>query len=429
MTEFERNFLGTIIGATHRTDLIDDSGIRPEMFSTAKGQAIYKKSCELWQSGITPNLMELSQLLPSLVVELSDLTNQSENIYIKGSVQNIKKDYQLRQIKQLQAITHDANNGNFDDTLIKIQAVIDSVDSVKIKDDMINVKEYYYNYLGKIEERINNKGLYNGVEIKFPLMQKVFSEWSKGCVYCIGARPSDGKSTIGMNLAYQCAQNGYNVGFITTESTKTELLNRMACHVGKFEMSYIKTGMLTDRNMNAFLTVGEVLSEKNFIIYDKPRATISDVTSAMKTMKRKYKCDIIFVDYIQRISVPKYRSKMEEVAHSSGVISEMAKFLDIPIISMAQLKRDIDGGKMPHLGDFQWTSSLEQDIDGGILIWNINPDRSSPEADDYYLIFAKNRDGKTAWVRMLFDKPTLTFSEHPRQCPPPMKARKSRENY
>jgi len=424
MNEFERNVIGTIIGAEGKTDIIDDSGLVPEMFSTIDGRNIYNLIIEMHRENIIPTLAQLFDKNKELTLKYNDVTNASNFLLVKDSIRKIKDGYKYRCIKKIESVVKDTTPHNLEDSKIEIMSIIDQSDDVNFRNDIVNIstRDSFVSYVEKVEARYKKGGKVDGVDIKFPIMKEYFNEWSKGNIYYIGGRPSDGKSTLAMNVAMQSLEQGYKVGFISLESGREEILNRIVSHVGGIEVGRLKTGMLGIKDFAALQDVGEVLTKDGkFMIYDKPRATITDIISAMKLMVRRHKVDIIFIDYIQIIRCPKYRTKVEEVGHVSQVLKEMARLLNIPVIALAQLKRDIDVGRMPNLGDFQWSSQLEQDMDGGMLIWNTNQNRSEPHNDDYYILYAKNRDGKTGWGRMRYSKAMMTFEEHYQQVPPPEK--------
>jgi replicative DNA helicase len=432
MTPFERNVIGTIIGAESKTDIIDDSGLAPEMFSTVDGKTLYAMIQAMHTENIIPTLAHIFDKNQDLALKYNDVTDASNFLLVKDSIKNIKKDYKYRCIKRIESVVKDATPNNLEDKKIEIMSIIDQSDDINFRNDLkdIATRENFISYVDKVEARYRNHGKVDGVDIKFQNMKGYFNEFTKGNIYYIGARPSDGKSTLAMNIGIQSLQLGYKVGFISLETGRDDLMNRITSHIGGIEVGKLKTGQLSPKDFASLQEVGELLDKsEKFLIYDKPRATISDVVSAMKLMVRRHKVEIIFVDYVQIIHAPRFRTKIEEVSHCSQVLKETARVLNIPVVALGQLKRDVDDGRMPTLGDFQWSSQLEQDMDGGMLIWNVNPNRSEPFNDDYYILYAKNRDGKTGWVRMRYSKAMMTFDEHMQQIPPPIKRKGSHKAF
>lgn len=96
--------------------------------------------------------------------------------------------------------------------------------------------------------------------------------------------------------------------------------------------------------------------------------------------------------------------------------------MKLPVIVAAQLGRDADN-KKPTLGDFQYSSQIEQDADLALLIWNNkevtqNQLGEDIEKDDYCFLIEKNRDGSKGFIKMLYDKEKMTFTENPLQIYP-----------
>ena len=130
-------------------------------------------------------------------------------------------------------------------------------------------------------------------------------------------------------------------------------------------------------------------------------------------MVRFYKCEIIYVDYIQDIYINSNETTIEKTALKSKAMKYLAEELDIPVVAGAQLRRDAEE-RRPRLSDFSDSSQLEKDADGAILIYHHHVNKKTPnDQPEYksYLLAEKVRDGITGQIPVQFVKQYVTFSE------------------
>ena len=135
-------------------------------------------------------------------------------------------------------------------------------------------------------------------------------------------------------------------------------------------------------------------------------AKLGDCLSIARQMVRRYGAQVLFLDYAQIVRVPGASERREAAEEVSMSFKELARELNVPVVMLAQLKRDADG-RRPDMGDFQWTSQFEQDADVACLIWH----KYGPEyqIEESFLIMDKVRDGAKAIVPVVFLNQYVTF--------------------
>jgi len=132
-------------------------------------------------------------------------------------------------------------------------------------------------------------------------------------------------------------------------------------------------------------------------INDTALMTVQQIKSQAKKLKRKGKCDIIMIDYLQLIEAPfvKVRTKNDEVAEITRTLKIMAKDLNIPVVLLSQLNREVErrGDKIPILADLRDSGAIEQDAD--VVLFIHREHYYNDEADPHRGIIriAKNREG------------------------------------
>lgn len=260
-----------------------------------------------------------------------------------------------------------------------------------------------------LEKRAVSKVL-PGLTTGFRSLDLAFGGLQKTRLYYIGARPSQGKSTLLMNLALNCEAPCI---IFSAESSGKEFADRMIIRQGKINSRNYYNGTLQKQDAERVVTASSLLFErKNIIIHDEPNIAIGRLISIAHDAKRYNKIEAIFIDYIQLLAYSDVnRPKNEQVSEVSKRLKQLARELDVPVICAAQLRRDSEG-KKPQLSDFSDSTQIERDADVAIMIYNImDPDGTVEVGRETYLCIQKNRDGQLEDVRVDFLPQFMHFQE------------------
>lgn len=223
-----------------------------------------------------------------------------------------------------------------------------------------------------------------------------------GSLYIVGARPSMGKSAIGMSIGLHMAQDR-SVGMLSMEMSMTDLNDRITAMVGRIGLPFVKRpkkGLEWSR-----VTEGcERAKELQWYASEQPSLTIGQVRMKARQLKRTRGLSVLVVDYIGLMSgsdpkVPR-AYQLEEISRG---LKALAKELEIAVICLAQLNRKVDerGDKAPTLSDLRDSGAIEQDAD--VVMFLHRPVQVSPELGgewEHYakLHVAKNRQGRSGTV-------------------------------
>lgn len=306
------------------------------------------------------------------------------------------------------------------------------VDTVALIDDVIErsfldgqeyriekISDKLGSFVDLIEERFKRKGEIPGIQTGFFNIDLIIGGLQKARLYVIGARPSQGKSAIMLNMADEISRKE-KVGIISLESSMIEVLTREVAMVANLDSRRILSGSMKESDFHKILEAGETITKSNLYIYDKPNIHLSELVGQARRMVRKIGCKCLFVDYLQLIQVSGAENDRQRVAKASTRLKDLSRELNTPIVALAQLRRDSEG-RRPGLGDFQHSSQIEQDADVGILLhWQVVDEHGKTmskvkaEGHEKYRIFAhidKNRDGATGSQELEFDAPVVRFRE------------------
>ncbi|NCB72904.1 MAG: hypothetical protein EOM45_14125, partial [Clostridia bacterium] len=260
--------------------------------------------------------------------------------------------------------------------------------------------------LNEFEERKNRNDI-PGIHTGFRKLDDIFGGFQKRRLYYVGARPSQGKSTLLMNFAMDCTKP---CAFFTSESAEVELSNRMLIRKGRLNSKQFMNGIITKADYDSLFNASQLLYDKKMHIYYEGGLPIYKLVSLAYEFKRLYNIEAIFVDYIQLLDpMDKKLQRNEQVAEISRRLKQLAVELDLPVICAAQLRRDAEGNK-PKLSDFSDSTQIERDADVAMMIYNIKDEKTQAIKDSYVCV-EKNRDGEVRDMKVDYQPQHFHFQE------------------
>jgi replicative DNA helicase len=219
---------------------------------------------------------------------------------------------------------------------------------------------------------------------------------NRGELILIGARPSQGKSGLGFQIATSVAEYG-KAHIFSLEMDHESIVARQASISLNKPLDYIQSGSARPEELNA---AKASLERLNCIIDDRASLNIYQICDAARMQNRKSRTDLIVVDYIQIVATDQSDySRAVALGKVSNELKNLAKELRIPVIALSQLNRQAEfreGGE-PQLSDLKESGQLEQDADMVLLIH-----RSKDAPSTAKIIIAKNRNGPTGEIELQF---------------------------
>lgn len=280
-----------------------------------------------------------------------------------------------------------------------------------------------------------------GVDVGYKKLNDYTHGLQKGEMTIIAARPSVGKTAFALNLAYNAVKlNPISVAIFSLEMPSEQLVRRLIATDATVSLDNIQTGtrFLTAAQK---ATVGQSIKNignSKLFIDDTPGIKLIDILAKSRQLKAAHDdLGLIVVDYIGLITTGEKRieSRQVEVSNISRALKELARDLKLPVIVISQLSRQVDSrdDKRPYLSDLRESGAIEQDADLVFLMYrpgyyknlgfskNVSQDEKkrfkeerekvealTKEIGEYAelveVIVAKNRNGKTGIVPLLFFK-------------------------
>lgn len=221
-------------------------------------------------------------------------------------------------------------------------------------------------------------------------------------------------SALTANIATNVAMTGQAVAVFSLEMSKEEIAQRMLCSVARIDSMKLRTGRITEAVWPRLTEAASRLYNAPVFVDDSPIVTVTDIRAKCRRLKRARGLALIVVDYIQLMQGPSRENRQQEIAEISRSLKNLARELEIPVIAVSQLNRNLESreDKRPRLGDLRESGSLEQDADIVLFIYR---DEYYHEATDKKgvaeVIIAKHRAGSTGTVEMTFMPEFTKFSD------------------
>ena len=231
----------------------------------------------------------------------------------------------------------------------------------------------------------------------------------------IAARPSMGKTSFAVNIAEHIgADNNMPVVIFSLEMGKLQLVERILCSRGHIDSQKVRRGTLDTDESRLLTDTASELFEKPIFIDDTPGVTPLEMLGKCRRLKSQSGIRAVFIDYLQLMSLGgRVESRQQEVSSISRLLKSMARELEVPVVVLSQLNRAAEGreGHRPRMSDLRDSGSIEQDADVIMLLHreayyhrgDPEYDHDSPEANLAEIIVAKQRNGPTDTVKLVFN--------------------------
>lgn len=235
-----------------------------------------------------------------------------------------------------------------------------------------------------------------------------------GNLIVIAARASMGKTAFCNNLALRLVQAGRPTLFFSLEQSAAEIGERMVSIEGGVSAHKLRKGELDEVEQQQCAESQNRMHGLPLFIDDEGERKVSQIGSVVRLFRRRHQIEVVIVDYLQLIRPDDEDvNREQQVARSSRALKHLARHLNVPVIVLAQLNREVEKreNKRPKLSDLRESGSVEQDAD---QVWAIHrpdyydPEDSPGEAEIHVL---KNRNGPTGKTRLFWQKEFMQFIE------------------
>lgn len=407
--DLERKVIGSILTDSNAIFFVNGI-LSAEMFYKNEHQLIFDACMKLNRINATIDPFTVSNLLKESgnleqaggIHAIVEIGNEATFSNIEYHAKIIVQFYLKRQIIQL---CSRAVGNSFDDTKDIFEIIDEISDQLRdlsnhlLEDSKETWQQSTENYVIDLQDRIQKGVTETGIKVGLKQVDKTVAGFRAG-LYIIAGRPSMGKSAFGFELACRIAEQKIGkVGIFSLEMSRNQLINRIVARYSNIDQTRLINGNLHQGEINQLINGGSKASELDFFINDKSGISINQIMSKAKVWAHKNKLSCILVDYIQLVKGSNKERRLE-IGEISRGLKILSKDLDIPVIALAQLGREKDGGKsFPKMSELKESSDIEQDADCVMLLYR--PEYYKIEYDNEgkstkgltIVIIEKNRNG------------------------------------
>jgi replicative DNA helicase len=300
------------------------------------------------------------------------------------------------------------------EVLDKAEATIFAISQGNITRGFIPIKDTLTQSFDRIDELHKGGEGLRGVKTGFTDLDKVTSGFQKANLIILAARPGQGKTAITLNMAqYIATQDKKPVAIFSLEMSKEELVDRFLVSQADVDAWRLKTGKLSEDDFAKLSGAMGELAEAPIYIDDTPGLNLSEMRSKARRLHMEHGLGLIIVDYLQLVDPGrKVESRVQEVSIVSQALKNLARELNVPVLSASQLSRAVEhrGEKRPQLADLRESGAIEQDADVVMFLYRPDVDLDvSNHNIPTKLLIAKHRNGPTGEIDLLFRGDRIRF--------------------
>lgn len=426
-TDIERVVIGALMIDKDAFSVVSEM-IKPETFYDPKHQKIYHAIQSLNMEENPVDIMTVIDQLKregtleevggeAFVVELSSKVASSANIEYHAKIIA-----QKALARQLISYASMIETKAFDETqdvaelMQEAEGQLFSLSQTNMKKDYTQIDPIIAQATEILQKASANTGDLTGIPSGFTKLDEITSGWQKSDLVIIAGRPAMGKTSFALSIAKNIAVDYHEpIAFFSLEMNNVQLVNRLISNTCEISGSKILSGQLSVEEWKRFDIKVRDLTGTPIYIDDTPALSIFELRTKARRLVREKGVKVIMIDYLQLMNANgmRFGSRQEEVSNISRSLKGLAKELDIPVLALSQLSRNVENrdgleGKRPQLSDLRESGAIEQDADMVLFVhrpeyYRLYEDKGGVDLrGKAQIIIAKHRKGATGDVLLNF---------------------------
>jgi replicative DNA helicase len=416
--ESERTVLVTaLINDSLAYEIVDN--LRDEDFFSPINARVFRAIQKLVDAGLP---LEVAAILAELrkdpdggegaTLYLSRLMDEPLTTNPAHYIGLLKECHRLRRVIQAAERATKAATGGIESARIlgQLQADIFAIEG----DDQQQVEASFGDLVDRAIDGVEaaQRGEASGLKTGLYRLDRETGGSQPGELIILSARPGMGKTAFALEIAKNAAMNGHAVGFFSMEMTAPQLALRTACSLAGVPYNRAVTGRLNGDEWSALVEAQCKLHSIPIHIDDEAALHIIEIGRRARRWKRVHNIELLVVDHIQLARSDNPRDRYLMVTEISAGLKAVAKELNIPVLALCQLNREVEKRKdrWPQLSDLRESGAIEQDADLVLGIYRAayyKPDKADPNEAQIHIL--KQRNGRTCFVRIGWNGASMRF--------------------
>ncbi|MBI2426104.1 MAG: replicative DNA helicase [Candidatus Hydrogenedentes bacterium] len=348
------------------------------------------------------------------IAELMNVVPTSANVeyYAKLVLESALLRRVITTCSRLAGAAYEAQEG-VDTLLDRAESEIFAIAEKRQVNPIYRVSDLLEAGITRIEDQMRTAGGITGVPTGFNKLDEMLSGLQPSDMIILAARPSVGKTAFSLNIAANASsRHGKGTLIFSLEMAKEQLVQRLLCMEGQVDSSRLRSGFLARTEFPKLQRAAHTLSQADIFIDDTPNISILELRSKARRQKAQHNVDMIIIDYLQLMSgAGRAESRQVEISEISRSIKGLARELRVPIIALSQLSREAekDDTGTPKLSHLRESGAIEQDADVVMMLSRLPAHEQEGRDNVVRLTIAKQRNGPTGPVELLFEKNIQRF--------------------
>jgi len=399
--------------------------LRPEDFYQGAHRTLFSAMLELYERGRAIDPLTIAEALKGKdgvetaggVAYLSELIDNVPTIANAMDYARMVKEKSIlrKTIAVSQQIAASAYQGvtELDEFLDRTEQAIFAIAEEKIKPSYYSMTEMSKEAMKEIEKLYEKKEMVTGIPSGFRKLDGMTAGFQRSDMIVVAGRPGMGKTAICLNVALNAAlRSRVPVAIFSLEMSRQQLAMRMICSEARVEFQRLRTGYLTQDEINKIVASVGRLSEAPIYTDDSGALSALELRAKARRLKKDKNIGMVIVDYLQLMRGSATRgnleSRVQEISEISRSLKALAKELDIPVVAISQLNRGVESrtDKRPQMADLRESGAIEQDSDLILFVYREEmyekentPEEKKGKAE---VIIGKQRNGPMGTVELVF---------------------------
>nr|WP_287887509.1 replicative DNA helicase [Prevotella sp.] len=425
--EIERVVLGALMVDSDAFSVVSEL-LKPETFYEPRHQKIYEAIRNMNMDERPVDIMTLNDELSKMgeidkvggVDYLMEISSQvASAAHVESHARILAEKYMQRQLihfaGDIETKAYDSSV-DVDELMQQAEGSLFQISQNNMKQDFTQVAPVVKNAVEILQRAASNKGGLTGIPTGYVGMDEITSGWQASDLVIIAGRPAMGKTSFALSIAKNVAVDyGVPIGFFSLEMNNVQLVNRLISNVCEVSGRKILNGQLDPSDWERLDKRIGRLTNAPIYVDDTPGLSVFELRTKARRLVREKGVKIIMIDYLQLMNANgmKFGSRQEEVSTISRSLKGLAKELNIPVLALSQLSRNVENregleGKRPQLSDLRESGAIEQDADMVLFVhrpeyYHIYQDEKGNDLHGMaQIIIAKHRKGSTGDVLLNF---------------------------
>ena len=304
-----------------------------------------------------------------------------------------------------------------DKVLGDAEARLFDVSDNQLKREFVPLWEAVSEYYDQMEYLLQNQHQSRGIPTGFKHLDELLGGFQKSDLLVFAGRPGMGKTSFLLTVATNAARAGARIGIFTMEMGVEQIVQRLVAMETGINMQNLRLAKITERESVRFTEAVGRISAFPIFIDDTPALTPNEIRTKCRRLQHEHGLDMVIIDYMQLMSAGgrfDTSNRVQEISYISRSLKELARELNIPVISAAQLSRAVEQrqDKRPVLSDLRESGSIEQDSDVVMFLYRDEVYNDATEfPNQAEVIVSKHRNGPTGNISLYFEKSITKFMD------------------